>query len=92
MFSIWVSSRRLRRGLTARGRGDLAEARALLEDALRTARLGDAWCAAGDAASSLGDLERDAGNLTDAEHHYRIGAVQYRRAERTARSVRGRVQ
>ena len=92
MFAARTSARRLKRAAAARERGDLVEARTLLEEALRTARLGDAWCAAGDAASSLGDLERDAGNLTDAEHHYRIGAVQYRRAERTARSVRGRVR
>ena len=92
MFAAHTSARRLRRALAARERGDLAEARSLFEDGLRVARLGDAWCAAGDAASSWGDLERDAGNLTEAEHHYRIGAVQYRRAERSARSVRGRVR
>ena len=92
MFAAHTSARRLKHGVAARERGDLAEARTLFQDALRVARLGDAWCAAGDAASSLGDLERDAGHVSDAEHHYRIGAVQYRRAERTARSVRGRVR
>ena len=92
MFATQSSARRRKRGLAALRRGDVPAARKLFDDALRVARLGDAWCAAGDAASSRGDLERDAGNLTDAEHHYRIGAVQYRRAERTARSVRGRVR
>lgn len=92
MFAAQTSARRLKRGAAALQRGDVPAAREAFADALRTARLGDAWCAAGDAASSLGDLERDAGNLAAAEHHYRIGAVQYSRAPRSARTVGGRVR
>lgn len=92
MFAAQTSARRLKRGTAAVQRGDFPGAREAFSDALRTARLGEAWCQAGDAASSLGDLERDAGNLAAAEHHYRIGAVQYRRAPRSARTVGGRVR
>ena len=92
MFAASTSARRLRRGQAALRGGDVPAAREHFQEALRIARLGDAWCAAGDAAASWADLERDAGDLAAAEHHYRIGAVQYRRAQRTARSVRGRVR
>lgn len=92
MFATVNAKRRLKRGLAALASGHTSRARESLEAALRTARLGDAWLVAGDAASSLGDLARDTGDLSSAEHHYRLGATQYKRAPRTARSLRGRVQ
>ena len=85
MFAAHTSARHLKRGRAAQKRGNDAAAREAFADALRVARLGEAWAAAGEAASALGDLERDAGNLSAAEHHYRTGEVQYRRAPRTAR-------
>ena len=92
MFAAASATRRLKRGRAARDSGDTAAAREALEAALRTARLGEVWLVAGDAASSLGDLARDTGDLPGAEHHYRLAATQYRRAPRTARSVGGRVR
>lgn len=91
MFAAANAKRRLKRGLAAREAGNAVAAREYLEAALRTARLGDAWLVAGDAAASLGDVARDAGELAAAEHHYRLAATQYKRAPRNARSVGGRV-
>ena len=92
MFATVNAKRRLKRGLSALESGDTVAARELLEASLRTARLGEVWLVAGDAASSLGDLARDTGDLSGAEHHYRLAATQYKRAPRTARSVGGRVR
>lgn len=92
MFAAASAKRRLKRGLAALKTGDTAVARESFEAALRTARLGEVWLVAGDAASSLGDLARDSADLPGAEHHYRLAATQYRRAPRTARSVGGRVR
>ncbi|CAL8897112.1 hypothetical protein [Kocuria varians] len=92
MFAAHTSARHLKRGRAAQKRGNDAAAREAFADALRVARLGEAWAAAGEAASALGDLERDAGNLSAAEHHYRTGEVQYRRAPRAAQTVGGRVR
>lgn len=92
MFAAASAKRRLKRGLAAVTSGDTEGARESFEAALRTARLGEAWLVAGDAASSLGDLARDSGDLAGAEHHYRLASTQYRRAPRTVHSVAGRVQ
>lgn len=92
MFARARVARRLQRGRAASSSGDTAAAREHFAAALRTARLGEAWLDAGDAASSLGDLARDAGDWADAEHHYRLAATQYKRAPRSARSVGARVQ
>lgn len=92
MFAAASAKRRFKRGLAALNSGDPVAAREALEAALRTARLGGVWLVAGDAASSLGDLTRDTGDLPGAEHHYRLAATQYRRAPRSARSVGGYVR
>lgn len=92
MFAAASAKRRLKRGLAALESGDIAAARGSLEASLRTARLGEVWLVAGDAASSLGDLARDSIDLPGAEHNYRLAATQYRRAPRSARSVGGRVR
>lgn len=92
MFARARVARRLQRGRAAASSGDTATARDHFAAALRTARLGEAWREAGQAASSLADLARDAGDWADAEHHYRLAATQYKRAPRSARSVGARVR
>ncbi|MCT2020985.1 hypothetical protein [Kocuria marina] len=92
MFARARVVRRLQRGRAASSSGDTATARDHYAAALRAARLGEAWLEAGQAASSLADLARDAGDWADAEHHYRLAATQYKRAPWSARSVGARVQ
>lgn len=92
MFARARAARQLGRGAAAASAGDPAAARRHYEAALRIARLGEVWLAAGDAAARLGDLARDAHHLDTAEHHYRLGVTQYRRAQRCATSVRGRIE
>ena len=76
MFARARVARRLQRGRAASSSGDTATARDHYEAALRAARLGEAWLEAGQAASWLGNLARDAGDWADAEHYYRLAATQ----------------
>lgn len=92
MFAAHRAKTHLKHGRAALEAGETSHAQELLEAALRTARLGDAWLVAGDAASALGELARDVGDLGRAEHHFRLGATQYARAPRSARSVGGQVK
>lgn len=92
MFARARAARQLGRGTAAASSGDPAAARRHYDAALRTARLGGAWLVAGEAALRLGDLAGTTHDLGAAEHHYRLGATQYRRAPRSVESLRGRVE
>lgn len=91
MFTAAMVRRKLKRARAAQERGEHVVARALVDDALRSARLSEDWAVVGHAALEKARIEREMKNLQAAEHHFLLAATQFSRAPRSASTVRGRV-